>query len=77
MAFPRYFFALCAVLVFVVVVGIHAEVDSEPIELNSAELKVVNNHLAGEDGNSAEERTLVRIFFKFLFLVQEKLKSVF
>ena len=76
MAFPRYFFALCAVLVFVVVGGIHAEVNSESIELNSAELEVLKNYLAEEDGDSVEERGLVRIFFQIFFPVQEKLKSM-
>ena len=69
MVFPRYFFAFCAVLVFVVVVGIHAEVDSESIEVSSAELEVLKNYLAEEDGDSDQERGPVRRFFQILFLV--------
>ena len=77
MAFPRYFFALCAVLVFFVVGGIHAQVESESIEPSSAELEVLKNYLAKEYGHSAQERGLVSKILKILFLVEEKLQIVF
>ena len=74
MMFPRFFFALCAVFLFVAVGGIHAEVQSETIELSDFDLEVLNNHIAQQNGvdvdSSVEERNPAVRPFKFISILE-------
>ena len=59
MVFPRYFFALCAVLLFAAVGGIPVEEQPESIKLSNADLEILSNYIA-EDSEDVEERNPVR-----------------